>query len=161
MIRFSQYLIISVLLALNSLAVGDDWGTAAAEELRNRFLHSDFQTVTKQSDLPDILVEHFSGFGPNDIADFGEPYNPTDRLDGSLPGRQIVRAGIANTVSYVVLNQGGIGSYRFTILVGRVAESVVMCRYYFKSLPNEDVADVRTWFEEDEPLAEPECETAA
>lgn len=92
--RLSQYIAFLILLTASSVAVGFDGGRAA-EELRERFLESKFQPVSRQSDLPDILVDNFSGYGPNDIADIGEAYNPSDFLDGSLPGRQIVLAGIA------------------------------------------------------------------
>ena len=141
---------------MNSVAAEYDL-SAAAEELRQRFADSKFRPIRRQSELPDILVQNFSGFGPNEIAGIGEEYNRTDVIDGGLPSRQIEEGGTAETVSYVVVNQGGIGTYRFTILVGELFETVVMCRFYFRSSPFEKVEDLRHLFENGEFAAKPAC----
>ena len=132
-----------------------------AELLRAQFLREEFLPVSKQKDLPVLLVNSFPGFGPGEIADSDKPYNHSDYLNGELPSRQIVIAGAAKNIVFIVLNQGGIAAHRYTIVVGEISDVIWLCSYYFPEAPLENVEELRALFEKGAYSSEPRCQDAA
>ena len=138
--------IVSV-LCIGTLSLSHADSASVAETLKTRFLSSEIRLVKAQSDLPPVVVANFIGFGPNDIADSNEEYNHSDVLQGGRPSRRIVVAGIADTVSALIFDEGGIGTSRRAVLVGDVAGDLYLCEYYLGLLPDDGSVDLRALFE--------------
>ena len=154
-----QILGLLILLAV-SPGKSQEAPASVADELRNRFLQSDFREITNQSELPQLLVASFRGFGPSDIADAGEPYNYSDYMDGNQPSRQIVLAGVSDGVMFLVLNQGGIAPHQYTIVVAEESGVVRKCSYFFAPPQAVELDDLRIKFKSREYAAESRCEDA-
>ena len=133
---------------------------AVAETLKTRFLSSDIRLVQTQSKLPMVIVANFNGFGPNEIADSDEEYNYSDVLEGGLPSRRIVVAGIADTVAVLIFDQGGIATSRRVILVGEVADDVYLCEYYLALLPGDGTVDLQSLFQPSTRQPDSACQAA-
>ena len=144
---------------LSSQSIADTQSVSSV--LETRFVDSEFRLVAKQSDLPAMLVENFSGFDRDEIADVGDPYNWSDLIDPELPARQMVLAGISDSVSFLVFNQGGFATSRRTLLIGDVSGTIQLCEYIFGAPAITDFDGLRTHLERGDSVLEVVCRSAA
>lgn len=84
-----------------------------------RFLDGDFRIIKDMKALPEPVIKAFTERGGSrlTIASPGEKFEATDViLDGSVPRRRLLFAGVLADRSFVLYEQGGIGLFYVLVL---------------------------------------------